>query len=601
MAVEQQSQSDPAGAPPTMTADLAPAPLAPQGHGPHHDDHDHDDHEPAHASIMARPSPVVTWAWFILKNLIGWVLILAAPPLGGVTPGPLGIVSFLIGFSLITFPGKRRLTARALSGKPITPDSRAFQTTVAVLAVTLPVALVFFLRWKQIIPKSGTRSYGTLVGVSYAAVALVFWWAGLKALPLVNYILRFLPKIRRKIRPWLRRKGIDLLPRRRRRRRAHAGGPEHVEPDEEILEIHERHRTRFSTAWSYARPWLHRLVVVSITAAIFFWILEPVVENWPLVKERVLTTKWSRFLLAALMFAVFLFAFRALAWRYILGSFGYWLPVPAAVRIWSASELARYVPGMIWQVVGRVYLVKPYGVRGSHCSASQVLELAIFLLANILVAVTCMLWHGVKKLSGPAEQWIYGAMALVPVLVFLLHPNVLYAIINKIMARLRKPPIVGRMGFDELAGLLFLNVVGLLFQSFAIWLIVSDALGGLQLSKWWVVAGSYCLAWVAGFLAFWAPGGLGVRELVFVAAMELALPPAVRQHIADPMTRAGVLAFLSVLLRLWATTGEFILAGLAYAADYEGAANAPSPPSRVNSLAAPPAMSAARPAGDKGP
>ena len=84
----------------------------------------------------------------------------------------------------------------------------------------------------------------------------------------------------------------------------------------------------------------------------------------------------------------------------------YRVPLAPAVRIWSTSELARYLPGVIWQVVGRIYLVKPYGVRGSHCSASQVLELVIFLLANMLVAVACLVWLGIKSMDGLAERWI---------------------------------------------------------------------------------------------------------------------------------------------------------------------------------------------------
>ena len=77
---------------------------------------------------------------------------------------------------------------------------------------------------------------------------------------------------------------------------------------------------------------------------------------------------------------------------------------------------------------------------------------------------------------------------------------------------------------------------------------------------------------VRGFLAFWAPGGLGVREAVFIAAMEFALPVAV---LHGPLATAGdkylFLIFLSVLLRIWATVGELILAGLAYLFDLRGA------------------------------
>lgn len=529
-------------------------------------------------SVMAGPSALRTWVWFLAKNVLGWVLIVAAFIAGPLVPGPGGIPLFLIGFSLITFPGKRRLTAGVLYGKQIPPDSRTYRITAALAAVALPVAMVFLFRWKRLIPTSPRSSYGMLVGVSYAAVALALWWGLLKARPLLNRALRLMPPMRRRVRPWLRRHGIDLLPRRRRRRRP--GDAESAKPDEEILEIHQRHVTRLSRGWAFARPWLQRAVVVGITAGIFWWILTPVVEKWPLVRERVMATSGSHFALGAGMFALFLFAFRAMAWRYILGAFVRWLPVAAAVRIWSTSELARYVPGAVWQVVGRVYLVKPYGVRGSVCSASQVLELTIFLLANVIVAVGCMLYLGVRNLSGPAERWVYAAMGLVPVLTFLLHPRILYGILNRVMARLGKPAIPGRMRFEELFGLLVWSIAGLLFQSFAIWFVISKSLGGLPLTKWWVVAGSYCLAWVAGFLAFWAPGGTGVREAVFILAMEVALPPQTRAQLADPLTFKGVLAFLSVLLRLWATSGEMILAGLAYLADYRGAINDPNAPGR---------------------
>ena len=52
-------------------------------------------------------------------------------------------------------------------------------------------------------------------------------------------------------------------------------------------------------------------------------------------------------------------------------------------------------------------------------------------------------------------------------------------------------------------------VMGIL-ASLAIYLILQEPLD-LKLQWWWVVAGAYCLAWIAGFLAFWAPGGRSLR------------------------------------------------------------------------------------------
>lgn len=326
--------------------------------------------------------------------------------------------------------------------------------------------------------------------------------------------------------------------------------------------------------------WLRRVIGICLTLAIFAWIFKPIVLHWDQVKDRIHDTRVAPVLFASLMFAAFLFVFRAMSWRRILIGFGHRIPVAPTVRIWSSSELSRYLPGVIWQVVSRIYLVKPYGVRGSVCSASQILELALFLLANVLMAVGCLTWLGHKVLAPTAQRWLIGAIALIPVLLFLLYPRIFYGITNVVMRRLGKPQIVNHLRFRELIALLLWNVLGLIWQSLAIWLVVSQPLH-LQFTKWWVVGGAYSLAWCAGFLAVWAPGGIGVRELVFVMAMEIALPQRVRATFNDPAVQFGFLAFLSVLLRLWATTGELFLAGMSYLFDYHGALGRADAPGRI--------------------
>ena len=176
------------------------------------------------------------------------------------------------------------------------------------------------------------------------------------------------------------------------------GGPITRAPDDGILEFASRHQNRASHAWEVSKSWLRRLGGIAITLAIFFWMLKPVYRYWPEVHERVAQTDWRRVVLASFMFSVFLFAVRVVSWRRILAGLGCSIPLAPATRIWSTSELARYLPGVIWQVVGRVYLVRPYGVSGTICSTSQILELIIFLLANAIIAITCLAWFGYKHL-----------------------------------------------------------------------------------------------------------------------------------------------------------------------------------------------------------
>ena len=316
-------------------------------------------------------------------------------------------------------------------------------------------------------------------------------------------------------------------------------------------------------------PWWRRLATAVLMSAIAWWMVRKVAKHWSEVRGRAGSIHVGTFLAAAVMFAVFLFAFRALVWRRIVRGFGYPLPVAPAVRVWSTSELARYVPGAILQVAGRVYLIKPYGVPGTVCTASQLLELIVFLLANVLGAVGCLVTFGLRHVHGTARLWLVVAALLVPVLAMSLHPRVFYGLLGRVTRRLGKPD-VPRLAGGELARLLMWNLLGLAWQSVAVFLIIHEPLG-LGWDKLYVVAGTYCLAWCGGFLAFWSPGGVGVREPIFALVMAYAVPDGVLHRFPHRADLIGLLTFLSVVLRLWTIAGEVILTTVAHAADPHGA------------------------------
>ncbi len=222
---------------------------------------------------------------------------------------------------------------------------------------------------------------------------------------------------------------------------------------------------------------------------------------------------------------------------------------------------------MIWQVVGRVYLSRPYGVSGAVSSASQLLELSIFMLANILVALACLLGAGLRLIPPEQRKWLYIAMAFVPALLLLLHPAVFYGLLNKLLAKMKKPLVVQRLPKRQLLVVLLWTVVGLLWQSLAVWLLTRSTLH-LPIGKWYVLAGAYCLAWTIGFsVGFLSPGGMGVREMVFITTMQFLLPQgwvARNLHLDDRVVFVAFLGFLGVLLRLWAIAGELTFATITY-------------------------------------
>ncbi len=556
---------------------------------------------PPHDSPVARIQQFVAdYFWFVLKNIIGWLLILSAGPIGVAIPGPGGIPLFLLGFALITFPGKRRLAARVLRGKPLDLYLRPFTLLKLAVSLLLPVGLFWYGAIVDLEAVAWLVNHPLMALGVYAAAVALTWILAHQTLRFGNLLVRGMPRARRIMRPWLRRHGVHLLPPRRRRRHIHGQvGQDDTVEEGEIVELHERHYARLRRFWHAIRKHLRFTVGLTLMALIIFMMLRPIYEKWDQVRDRMLATALADLLIPGviftIMFALFLFVFRALVWRSMLQGFGFRLPMAPAMRIWSYSELARYIPGSIFQVIGRAYMIKPYGIPGTISSTVQLLELTLFLLANVALAVLCLAWFGIKQLEGQAEVWMWVAIALVPALGLLVHPSIYYRLVNAILKRIGKPPIVVRLDGWKMLLLLGWTFIGLLWQAGGVYIVAAAPLP-LEPSKWWVVAGAYSLAWVAGFLAVFSSAGMGVRELVFGGVMLLIIPAPVRTELGDASTILATMYFIAFLLRLWSIAGELLFAGIATLVDYRGVArqlsDAPQPPPGLSVVGAQPARHA---------
>src|SRR5258706_12186065 len=197
--------------------------------------------------------------WFVLKNVIGWILILLSLALGPM-PGPGGIVVFLLGFGMIWFPGKRQLVARILRGIRFDLRNWAIQIVAVALAAVAPLAVMGWFVWRD-----KGRWHGIPLGALlwlgvYAALSALAWLLVQVLLGLGNWAVGIMPRIRRTVRPWLRRRGIDLLPPRRRERGGRRPARDGSRVTAAIVCIHPRHPTRLRNLWETRAPWPPRLV-----------------------------------------------------------------------------------------------------------------------------------------------------------------------------------------------------------------------------------------------------------------------------------------------------------------------------------------------------
>jgi uncharacterized membrane protein YbhN (UPF0104 family) len=172
----------------------------------------------------------------------------------------------------------------------------------------------------------------------------------------------------------------------------------------------------------------------------------------------------------------------------------------------ALSQLAKYLPGGIWHFVGRAGFYHADGLALRAVTRAMVVENLWLVLSAFLVGlIAALAYHLPGARAGIAAV---GLIAVWWALLWLIHLR---------FGGVRSWP----------AGL-----GGLALQA-AIWALVGASLWIILpgLSGWRSAAlaiGAFCLSWVVGYLAVFAPGGIGVRETVMTALLVplLAAPEA---------------------------------------------------------------------------
>jgi uncharacterized membrane protein YbhN (UPF0104 family) len=186
-------------------------------------------------------------------------------------------------------------------------------------------------------------------------------------------------------------------------------------------------------------------------------------------------------LLAAAALAAVTVAGSAVIWLVILRSLGV-----ATRRSWAAiflqAQLAKYIPGSVWQYASRAGLAAADGVPMRAVALSLPIELASTAAAAASFAFLLLGWWGLAPIAFLAAA---GAAA------------------GRRIAAVRSYPLY-LATWVALAGGFWLTARALLV---------------VPAREIPFYAGAFAVAWLVGLVVIYAPGGLGVREAVLVALL----------------------------------------------------------------------------------
>jgi uncharacterized membrane protein YbhN (UPF0104 family) len=201
-----------------------------------------------------------------------------------------------------------------------------------------------------------------------------------------------------------------------------------------------------------------------------------------------------------------------IAWWFLQGTFATQkLAVRDTFVCYGVTQFGKYLPGNVGQYLGRHVVLRGMGLSHATLTMCAITE------AGLLVCASLM-W------SAPLiDLYLPGLPAATLLIVLPLGLLVVIAIFSVARVRIRwmenhvrhfAPAAI----FVALAlYLLFFAIMAMTLQLVA-WTFDSQALSFVQLSA---VAS---LSWVAGYLVIGAPGGLGVREAVFLILLHGRMP-----------------------------------------------------------------------------
>lgn len=277
--------------------------------------------------------------------------------------------------------------------------------------------------------------------------------------------------------------------------------------------------------------WLAGVAVVALA----LWALR---GEWQAARDALLGVRidWPALGASALV-VVAAYLVLVWTWRECLKDTGSAIPFRDAVRIWFVSNLARYVPGALWQMGALAVLAREQGTPASAATSAAL----VLTVLNTLAGLALVLALGAPVVAAAPVPWV-GVIAAIASLALLRWavPPLVRRLAASSRWNLRLPTVSARMVVSAVAG----SALAWVAYGVAFKILLMAAFPSIEIG-WTDAIVVYVAAYLAGFLSLGPPAGIGVAEGAMVYLLML-------NGVAEP----GVAAAVAAVTRLWRTVLE---------------------------------------------
>ena len=257
---------------------------------------------------------------------------------------------------------------------------------------------------------------------------------------------------------------------------------------------------------------------VLLAALIFGFLVLTVIDQWSEIQDKGVHFHVG-WLIPALVILPFFFVLSAYGWDLTLRFLGYRLGFGRAQVAWGQPLLARYVPGSVLYVLGRILLSEKAGIPRRITIASIVYEQAISATSAVIVASYFIIQH--PDLQG--DVWRWGVLLLIPTAVAVLHPKVFGPLADRVLRAFGREPLPGVIPLRGVIALIAFYTLNWAVIALGLYC-VARSVTFIPFEDVVLVGSAQAIGYVAALVTLIAPAGLGVKDAAFAWAMKAALP-----------------------------------------------------------------------------
>ena len=300
---------------------------------------------------------------------------------------------------------------------------------------------------------------------------------------------------------------------------------------------------------------LRLAVQLGIAVVIFGFLVLTVVDQWEEIKSEGVHFHVLWLIPAFLILPVF-YALSALGWDLILRFLGYRIGPGRAQVAWGQPLLARYVPGSVLYVLGRLLLTERAGVPRRITLASVVYEQAVSATSALAVAAYFLISH--PDLEG--QPWRWAVLLVIVAAIAILHPRVFGPLADRVLRAFGREPLPAVISLSGVLVLIAFYALNWGVISLGLYC-VARSVTSISFGQVLTIGSAQAVGYVAALITLVAPAGLGIRDAAFAWAAQVAVPG----------NSFGVASLIAIAVRGVLTVVEVLYVGVVTALGrYEG-------------------------------